>query len=208
MKVTSMVVLISGNGSNLQALIDAIRGNKLRAEIKAVISNTKEAFGLERARAAGIPAVVKPKYKDTDREAYDAELADLVSQYEPDLVILAGWMRILSLAFIKHFPNRIINLHPALPGTFAGTHAIERAWQAFQKGEISHTGVMVHLVPDEAVDLGPVLSSRRVEIQPGDTIEDLQHRMHTCEHELLVETIAQYISQLEEQDAQSVNVCL
>lgn len=208
MKTASMVVLISGNGSNLQALIDAIKGNKLRAEVNAVISNTKEAFGLERARAAGIPAVVKLKYKETDREAYDAELADLVMKYEPDLVILAGWMRILSMAFIKHFPKRIINLHPALPGTFAGTHAIERAWQAFQDGEITHTGVMVHLVPDESVDLGPVLSSRKVDILPGDTLEDLQLRMHTCEHVLLVETIAQYISQLEEQYAQSVNVCL
>jgi phosphoribosylglycinamide formyltransferase 1 len=201
MKKASLVVLISGNGSNLQAIIDAIQAGSLPAEIKAVVSNTKEAYGLERARMAGIPAMVKPKRKEQERDQYDAELAEIVKGYQPDLVILAGWMRILTMSFIGEFPNRIINLHPALPDTFPGVNAIERAWQAYQNNEITHTGIMVHLVPDEGVDLGPVLAQKMVEIKPQDTLEDLEKRVHQCEHELLVETIYKTILQLEESHA-------
>mgnify|MGYP000994321426 FL=1 len=198
MKKAKLVVLISGNGSNLQALIDASRNGKLPAEITAVVSNTKEAYGLERATRAGIPAVVKPKLKNQERDLYDAELATLVLGYQPDLVILAGWMRILTMAFISHFPGRIINLHPALPGTFAGVNAIERAFDAFKKGEITQTGIMVHLVPDEGVDLGPVLAEQIVQIKPNDTLENLQERIHLCEHQLLVNTIKEFILSTEE----------
>jgi phosphoribosylglycinamide formyltransferase-1 len=201
MKQAAIVVLISGNGSNLQALIDAARNDKLNVKIQAVISNTKEAYGLERARTAGIPALVKPKLKTQEREAYDAELADLVMSYHPNLVILAGWMRILSMAFISHFPGRILNLHPALPGTFPGVEAIERAYDAYQHGEIRCTGVMVHLVPDEGIDLGPVLAQRTVEIKPKDTLQDLQKRVHLCEHQLLIETIAHQILEMEKSHA-------
>jgi phosphoribosylglycinamide formyltransferase-1 len=201
MKKASLVVLISGNGSNLQAIMDAIQAGTLPVEIKAVVSNTKEAYGLERARLGGIPAIVKPKRKEQERELYDAELAEIVSSYQPDFVILAGWMRILTMAFIGQFPNRIINLHPALPGTFPGVNAIERAWQAYQNKEITHTGIMVHLVPDEGVDLGPVLAQRIVEIKTQDTLEDLEKRVHQCEHEMLVETIQKTILQLEENHA-------
>jgi formyltetrahydrofolate-dependent phosphoribosylglycinamide formyltransferase len=201
MKKASLVVLISGNGSNLQALIDASHSGKLPVEILAVVSNTKDAYGLERARLAGISALVKPKLKIQERETYDAELADLVGSYHPDLVILAGWMRILTMAFISHFPQRIVNLHPALPGNFPGVNAIERAYQAYQYGEIQHTGVMIHLVPDEGVDLGPVLGQQIVEIKPQDTLEDLEKRVHDTEHELLVETINQLIQTMEENHA-------
>jgi phosphoribosylglycinamide formyltransferase 1 len=201
MKKASLVVLISGNGSNLQALIDACQNGSLPAEISAVVSNTREAFGLERARLAGIPSLVKPKLKTQDRGEYDAELAEMIIPYHPDLVILAGWMRILTMEFISYFPNRVVNLHPALPGTFPGVNAIERAYEAFQKGEVTHTGVMVHLVPDEGVDLGPVLAQREVEICQHDTLEALQERVHACEHELLVETVNHLIHFLEENHA-------
>ncbi len=198
MKKAAIVVLISGNGSNLQALIDVVSSGRLPAEIRAVVSNTKEAFGLERARAAGIPALVKSKLKQQDRREYDTELANLVKEYHPDLVVLAGWMRVLTMQFIGQFSGRILNLHPALPGTFPGVNAIERAFDAWQKGEISETGVMVHLVPDEGVDVGPVLAQRTVKILPEDKLEDLQQRIHLCEHDLLVETLDLYIHQLEE----------
>jgi phosphoribosylglycinamide formyltransferase 1 len=201
MKKAALVVLISGNGSNLQAIIDAIQTGNLPAEIKVVVSNTKEAYGLERAKQAGIPAIVKPKRKEQQREQYDAELAEIVKSFGPDFIILAGWMRILTMGFIGEFPNRIINLHPALPGTFPGVNAIERAWQAYQNKEITHTGIMVHLVPDEGVDLGPVLAQKIVDIKPQDTLEDLEKRVHQCEHELLVETIYKTILQLEESHA-------
>lgn len=206
MKKASLVVLISGNGSNLQALIDAVHNGRLNAEIRAVISDHQEAYGLQRAKKAHIPTFVKPKLKTQQRQDYDAELAELVLSFHPDLVILAGWMRIFSISFIDHFPGRIINLHPALPGTFPGVNAIERAYEAYQLGEIQFTGVMVHLVPDEGVDLGPVLAQRAVEIKPEDTLEDLQKRVHLCEHELLVETIGQQLLQMEEDHAESINV--
>ncbi|MBI4674461.1 MAG: phosphoribosylglycinamide formyltransferase [Chloroflexi bacterium] len=184
-----LVVLISGNGSNLQAILDACARGELNAHVAAVVSNKLDAYGLERARRANVPAIAKPKAKNQERRAYDAELAQLVASYQPDYVVLAGWMRILSSAFLDSFPNRVVNLHPALPETFPGTHAIERAYDAYQRGEIQRTGVMVHLVPDEGVDNGPVLAQESVPISPNDTLEALETRIHQVEHQLLVETI-------------------
>jgi phosphoribosylglycinamide formyltransferase-1 len=192
-----LVVLISGNGSNLQAMIDAVQSGIIKAKISAVISNKRDAYGLERARKAGIPGVVLPKMKEQTREEYDAQLAQAIQHYAPDWVILAGWMRILSMNFLRNFPNRVVNLHPALPGTFPGTHAIERAYEAFQRGEIQETGVMVHLVPDEGVDAGPVLAQTQVKMLPGDRLEDLETRIHQSEHRLLVDTLVQIISKEE-----------
>ncbi len=189
-----LVVLISGSGSNLQALLDASAEGRLPASIAAVISNQPAAFGLERARRAGVPALVLPKAGALDRRAYDLALGDLVARYEPDWVILAGWMRLLSSGFLDRFPKRVINLHPALPGQFPGTHAIERAWNAYQSGLIAHTGVMVHLVPDEGVDTGPVLGQTKVPIYPNDTLETLETRVHAVEHQLLVATLARVIA--------------
>lgn len=186
-----LVILVSGNGSNLQAILDA--GASLPAQVVCVISNKSTAYGLERARLAGVPAIFKPKLPGQDRRAYDAELAALVASYQPDWVILAGWMRLLSDAFLGLFPGKVINLHPALPGTFPGVDAIARAFTAYQSGEITQTGVMVHLVPDESVDSGPVLGQERVPILPGDTLESLEARVHAVEHRLLVETLQKVI---------------
>ena len=188
-----LVVLISGHGSNLQALLDACASGELNAAVVAVISNRSEAFGLERARQTGIPALVLTKLKDQDRNTYDARLADLVLAYQPDWVVLAGWMRLLSMSFLSHFPNRVVNLHPALPGAFPGTEAIARAFEAYQRGEIKSTGVMTHLVPDEGVDAGPVLAQIELPITPQDTLETLSERVHQAEHQLLVQTLQQLI---------------
>ena len=201
MRKMRLVVLISGNGSNLQAILDAVQSGDLAAEVCAVISNKKGAYGLERARKAGVPAVVKVKWKDQDRREYDAELAELVRGYQPDWIVLAGWMRILSMSFLKHFPDRVINLHPALPGTFPGVNAVQRAFQAFQQGEISQSGIMVHLVPDEDVDAGPLLAQRKVEIHKEDTVETFEKRIHNCEHILLVETLKNLAAHMEDQNA-------
>ena len=184
-----LVVLVSGHGSNLQAILDACASGELPAQVAAVISNKGEAYGLERARQAGIPAIYHPKPKDQERRAYDAGLADLAATYQPDWVVLAGWMRLLSNSFLGRFPGRVVNLHPALPGTFPGTEAIARAFEAFQRGEIQHTGVMVHLVPDEGVDSGPVLAQEIVPIHLDDTLETLEARVHAVEHRLLVGTL-------------------
>jgi phosphoribosylglycinamide formyltransferase-1 len=184
-----LVVLISGNGSNLQAILDACKSGELNAEVVSVISNKADAYGLVRAKHSGVEAIHFPKLENESRSDYDARLAVYVSACLPDYIILAGWMRILSSAFLSSFPNHIINLHPALPGTFPGTHAIERAYEAYQRGEISHTGVMVHLVPDEGVDNGPVLATEIVLIHKDDTLETLETRVHETEHQLLVNTL-------------------
>ena len=184
-----LVVLISGNGSNLQAILDACESRELNANVVSVISNHANAYGLVRARSAGVEAIYIPKQQNESRQDYDARLAACISNYLPDYVILAGWMRILSSFFLSSFPNRVINLHPALPGMFPGLHAIERAYEAYQRGDIKYSGVMVHLVPDEGVDNGPVLGRSEIDFQPGESLERFEARVHEAEHKLLVSTL-------------------
>jgi phosphoribosylglycinamide formyltransferase 1 len=132
---------------------------------------------------------VASKPKSQDRREYDSELALRVAACQPEWIILAGWMRVLSSNFLNAFPHRVVNLHPALPGAFPGTHSIERAFEAFQRHEIDHTGVMVHLVPDEGVDSGPTVAQEIVPILPADTLESLEARIHAVEHRILIEAI-------------------
>jgi phosphoribosylglycinamide formyltransferase-1 len=181
-----LVVLISGNGSNLQAILDACASGELDAIVVSVISNKAEAFGLTRAHNAGVEYIHFPKLENESRQQYDSRLADYVTARQPDYIIFAGWMRILSNSFLSFFPNRVVNLHPALPETFPGTHSIERAYEAYQRKEIKHTGVMVHLVPDEGVDNGPVLATEIVPIFADDTLESLEIRIHETERKLLI----------------------
>lgn len=184
-----LVVLISGNGSNLQAILDVCASGELPASVVCVISNKADAYGLVRAKNVDVEAIHFPKLEKESRQDYDKRLADYVKAKQPDYIILAGWMRILSSSFLSSFPNRVINLHPALPGTFPGTHAIERAYEAYQKGEIDHTGVMIHLVPDEGVDDGPVLAEQNISFQKNETLELFEARVHEVEHELLTNTL-------------------
>jgi len=184
-----LVVLISGNGSNLQAILDACASQELPASVVSVISNKADAYGLTRAQDAGVESIHFAKLENESRREYDTRLSNYVMTKLADYIILAGWMRILTSAFLSSFSNRVINLHPALPDTFPGTHAIERAYQSYQRGEIKHTGVMIHLVPDEGVDDGPVLATEIVPIHPTDTLESLETRVHEMEHSLLVETL-------------------
>lgn len=184
-----IVVLVSGNGSNLQAILDACADGSVPGRVAAVVSNEADAFGLQRAATAGVPAVHVGRTDGETRNDYDARLADVVAGFAPDLVVLAGWMRILTTDFLGWFPERVINLHPALPGELPGTHAIERAWQEALAGERTSSGVMVHLVPDEGVDDGPVLATAQVPIRPDDTLATFEERVHGVEHRLLVDTI-------------------
>lgn len=183
---TRLVVLVSGGGTNLQAVIDACSAGTLDATVVAVVSNKSDAFGLERARSVGIPAVVVER-SGRSRPDYDAALAEVVREFEPDIVVLAGWMRIITMAFLQHF--RILNLHPALPGMFPGIRAIERAFEAWQDGSIIESGVMIHWVPDEGVDDGPVIIDTAVPFIEDDTLEAFEARLHSVEHELLVQGI-------------------
>ena len=184
-----LVVLISGNGSNLQAILDACDSGELDGTVVSVISNKTDAYGLVRARNAGVEAIYFPRQENESRQEYDARLASHVSSSIPDYVILAGWLRILSSSFLGSFPNRVINLHPALPGMFPGLHAIERAYEAYQRGQITHTGVMVHLVPDEGVDNGPLLGQQEIQFQTDESLKEFEARVHEVEHKLLVNTL-------------------
>lgn len=187
-----LVVLISGSGTNLQAIIDAIERDQIRADIGLVVSNRKAAYGLVRAEQHQIPTVYFPlkRYLDLGktREDYDRDLAAHIAVYQPTLVVLAGWMHVLSSAFLDTFPNKVINLHPALPDTFAGTQAIERAFEAYQLGEISESGCMIHYAIPE-VDAGGAIATARVPFQAGDTLERFEARMHAAEHGLIVRGI-------------------
>lgn len=191
-----LVVLISGNGSNLQAIIDACHAQMLNAKIVAVISNKVEAYGLQRAQQAQLKTIVQEKVSGQTRQEYDQQLAQCVADLKPDWIVLAGWMRLLSNTFLQQFSGRVINLHPALPGMFPGTNAIERALIAFQNHEITQTGIMVHEVPDEGVDSGPVLAEQIVPIYPDDTLCMLSERMHNAEHELLIKTLKELTNSL------------
>lgn len=197
-----LVVLASGSGSNLQALIDAGVEGRLDADIVGVIVNRRSAGARERAARAGIPEEFRPlgpyreRFDDprAAREAYDADLADRVAELRPDVIVLAGWMHLFTSAFLDRFPDCVINLHPALPGEFPGATAIDDAWAAHEESGLERTGVMVHFVPDEGVDDGPTIATREVPILDSDDRAALEDRIHAVEHELLVDTVAGLLS--------------
>ena len=182
-----VVVLISGGGSNLQAIIDAAVNDGLPVEIRAVISNKADAYGLERARKAGIETVIIDHTRFDGREAFDAELSRTIDGYTPKLVVLAGFMRILSDNFVHHYEGRMLNIHPSLLPRYKGTNTHARAIEA---GD-SEAGCSVHLVTAE-LDSGQVLLQARVPILKGDTPEKLAARVLEQEHVIYPEAIRQF----------------
>lgn len=200
--ISRLVVLATGSGTNLQAILDACADGTLEAEVVLVVVNRRTAYAAERAAAAGVPSVYRPMglFREAvpddprrARERYDAALAAEIANARPDLIVQAGWMHLFTSAFLERFPGMVVNLHPALPGAFPGAHAIDDAWAAHETDGLDHTGVMVHLVPDEGIDDGPVLASQLVPITASDTRETLEARLHEVEHELFVTAIADYL---------------
>ena len=190
-----LVVLASGNGTNLQAIIDACESKQIDAQVVGVISDKHEAFALNRAECHNVEtAVVAAKLHET-RQQYDARLAQIVGAWQPHIIVLAGFMRVLSNSFLSQFPNQVINIHPALPGELPGIRAIERAFTEFTHGTRNNTGVMVHFVPDEGVDNGPVIAQQIVPIHAADTLVTLEARLHTTEHALVIDALQQLITQ-------------
>ena len=194
-----ITVLISGNGSNLQALIDGCSVGLINGDVYRVVSNRKAAFGLERAHQAHILTHYHPfkPYADLDhgRRQYDADLANFINADRPDLVVLAGWMRILTPTFLELIAAPVINLHPALPGAYPGINAIERAWNDAQAGLITETGVMVHRVIEE-VDAGAVLGTSTISIDTSSDLKALESTIHTAEHALLVRVVGDLCTQI------------
>lgn len=172
-----VVVLISGNGSNLQALIDATKEGKLLAQIVAVISNKTDAYGLQRAASAGIPAEVLEHIQFADREQFDQALMALIDRFQPDLVVLAGFMRILTPAFVTHYMGKMLNIHPSLLPLYKGIHTHKRVLE----DKAREHGVSVHFVTPE-LDGGPVIMQAKVPVLPSDTPESLAKRVQVQEH--------------------------
>ncbi len=189
-RLPRLVLMASGNGTNVQAVLDACADGTIGAVVAAVVSDRADAGALARADTAGVPAVHVGRRPGENRSDYDARLADVVTGFSPDDVVLLGWMRILTMSFLGWFPGMVINLHPALPGELPGIGAIERAFAEHLAGTRSASGAMVHLVPDEGVDAGPVLSTVAVELDPHDTLESFTSRMHAAEHRLVISTLA------------------
>jgi phosphoribosylglycinamide formyltransferase-1 len=177
-------VLISGRGSNLQAIIDAVAGGTLDATIAVVISNREDAAGLERARRAGIPAVVLPHTGWPSREAYDRALVAELRRHDVSLVCLAGFMRLLTPVFVDAFRDAVLNVHPSLLPSFPG---VDAPWQAVAHG-VRVSGVTVHLVTAE-LDAGPIVLQAAIAVRPDDTGETLAARQLALEHRLYPEAI-------------------
>ena len=172
-------VLISGSGSNLQAIIDAVTSGAIDGDLALVLSNNADAYGLERARQAGIPAEVLSHRDFQTREAFDDAMATLLLEQEVDLVVLAGFMRILTPRFLRHFEGRVINVHPSLLPSFPGNNAPQQALNSGAK----ISGCTVHFV-EEAVDAGPYIAQEAVPVKPGDDRASLVARIQQVEHRL------------------------
>lgn len=184
-----VVVLISGHGSNLQALIDAARAGTLPIDIRAVFSNRANVYGLERARQAGIPAASIVPADFADAEHYERELANAIDRHSPGMIVLAGFMRILSAAFVRHYRGRMFNIHPSLLPKYRGLHTHRRVLEA---GDMLH-GASVHFVTEE-LDGGPVVVQGEIEVQPGDDEQSLAGKVQHIEHVIYPQALRLFAS--------------
>jgi len=171
-------VLVSGRGSNLQALIDAAREGRLGGEVAVVVSNVEDAPALARARRAGVPAVFR-EHRGRPREEFDLDVADVLAEHAVDLVCLAGYMRLLSGAFLRRYPGRVVNVHPSLLPAFPGLDAQRQAWEH----GVKVSGATVHFV-DEGLDGGPIVAQEAVPVLDDDTPEYLAERILAAEHRI------------------------
>lgn len=185
LKPLKIGVLISGSGSNLQAIIDRIAEGFLNAEIVLVISSRPDAYGLERAAKAGIPSIALNREVYKDAQAANKQIADALKEAGAEYVIMAGYMRKVTNEVLDAFPDRVLNLHPALLPSFKGAHAIE---DAFNFG-VKVTGITVHFA-NEDYDKGPIIAQRAVEVRESDTLDSLEERIHEAEHTLYPEVLS------------------
>lgn len=202
--IQRVVILASGNGSNAQVLLDSAETSDPPYEVVAVVSDHSDAKVLQRAAVAGVRTEILERQPGEPRDRYDIRLERVISPHEPHLIVLAGWMRILTGEFCARF--KIVNLHPAKPGMFPGASAISEALSAFTAGEISETGVMVHWVPDAGVDTGPAIRTETVPIVAGDSLDSLTDRVHAVEHRLLPLAVADALCSLSCSDTTTLEV--
>ncbi len=186
-KKLSLAVLLSGNGSNFQAIIDSIENGRLNAGIKIVISNNKDAFGLKRAKKHNIKNLCLDHRDFVNRESYDQKLKEIIEQEDADFIVLAGFMRILGSDFVRNFPNKIINIHPSLLPKYPGLNTHKKVLENKDKEH----GVTVHLV-DEGLDSGPIIGFIKVKVEDGEKEVDLENRIHKIEHYIYPKILSEF----------------
>tara|TARA_B100000575_G_scaffold290612_1_gene294631 strand:- start:1029 stop:1676 length:648 start_codon:yes stop_codon:yes gene_type:complete len=186
-KNLSLAVLLSGNGTNFQAIVDSIDDGQLKAAIKIVISNNKDAFGLKRARKKNIKNLCIDHKDYADRESYDQKLIEIIEQESVDFIVLAGFMRILGSDFINNFPNKIINIHPSLLPKYPGLNTHKKVLENKDKEH----GVTVHLV-DEGLDSGPIIGFIKVDVEDGEKESDLENKIHKIEHYIYPKILSEF----------------
>jgi len=184
----NFAVLASGHGGNLQAIINAVKSGRIKADLKVVISDKKNAYALKRAQRAKIPAVYIDPKKFATRESFDKEIIGYLQEFEVDFVVLAGYMRLLSKFFVKFYPNKILNIHPSLLPSFKGTDAIKEAFE----GGVKVTGPTVHFVVEE-VDAGAIILQEPVIIAPKDSMAVLEKKIHEAEHRIYPQAIDLFV---------------
>ncbi len=199
----NIVVLASGFGSNLQAIIDAIKFDRLSANLSAVISDKADAYALERARREGIPAIAIDAGQFSDRESFDCALQEILNDLQLNLIVLAGFMRILTAEFVNRNHGSIMNIHPSLLPKHKGLNTHRRV---LEEGDQFH-GATVHFVTPE-LDAGPIILQEQFQVSAADTVEDLERRVHEIEHEIYPRAIQMFADGLVsitgmEQDAKS-----
>lgn len=187
-----IIVFVSGSGTNLQTIIDCCKSGVLNASVIHVVSNKSGAYALERAKEHSIPTSCFEYKRGNNRSLYDKNLAEHINSIGHDLIVLAGWMHILGSEFLKRIKSQIINLHPALPGEFPGKDAIKHAYNAFKRGDIKRTGIMIHNVVEE-IDAGKVIEVSEVPIYPVDSYENLESRVRFYEKYALIRGIEKII---------------
>ncbi|ERH66580.1 hypothetical protein N172_15275 [Pantoea dispersa EGD-AAK13] len=183
-----LVVLISGNGSNLQSILDACESGRINGSVAAVFSNKASAYGLTRAQQASVPAHALSAQDFADRDAFDRQLMQQIDAYAPDLVVLAGYMRILSPAFVAHYHDRLLNIHPSLLPKYPGLHTHR---QALANGDAEH-GTSVHFVTDE-LDGGPIILQARVPVFADDDEAEISARVQHQEHAIYPLVISWFV---------------
>lgn len=181
-------VFISGSGTNLQAIMDSVKAGEIAAELALVVSDRRDAYGLQRAESAGIKTAVFDPKDYTNRQSVDRDIVIALKEYKIDFIVLAGYMRLLTPFFIKQYKNMILNVHPALLPSFKGVDGIK---DAFTYG-VKVTGVTVHFV-DEKMDHGPIIAQEAVRVAEDDTVETLEAKIHALEHKIYPKAIKMFV---------------
>ncbi len=186
---SKIVVLASGNGSNFEAIVKHIKERKLPIKVMALVTDNPDAYAIRRARKLGIPVKILPFKSFKNRDEFNRRLLDTLRSLNPDLIVLAGFMKILPPQIVRTFFKKIVNIHPSLLPAFPGLHAIQKAYEY----GVKVTGVTVHFV-DEGVDTGPIIMQECVKIDENDTVESLEEKIHRVEHRIYIEAIKRVLS--------------